>query len=158
METFENNPAENINSPEFKNSFQEVVMLLKPGAAQFEQGIYEFCDKNGLTVIGRNQLKFDEEKIKEFYPKSIGRSWLEPMKEYFAQDEVVALMVEGPNAMNILNDLKRRFRGIMNLKVPEDRFHVSDSVSETERERKVVGFDNTVPNQSIHQNIDLGNR
>jgi len=144
METLGNNPFESApKSPELDNGFQEVVMLLKPGAAQFEQGIYEFCDKNGLVVVGRNQLKFDEEKIKEFYPKSDGSSWLEPMKEYFAQDEVIALMIEGPNAMSILNNLKEKFRGIMNLRMPEDRFHVSDSVPETERERKVVGFDNS---------------
>jgi len=142
MEITGYNPIEDgQNSPEVENTIQQVVMLLKPGAAQFEEGIYDYCDKSGLTIIGRNQLKFDEDKIKEFYPKASNDDyWLPLMKDYFAKDEVVALMIEGPNAISTLNNLKKRFRGIMNLKMPEDRFHVSDSQEETARERKLVGF------------------
>jgi len=145
METLGNNHNEfSQNSLEKEGIFQEVVMLLKPGAAQFEEGIYDFCDKNGLIVTGRNKLKFDDDKVKEFYPKSANADYFNPLKEYFAKDEIIALMIEGANAMSLLNNLKKRFRGIMNLKMPEDRLHVSDSPEEVTRERKVVGFNDNI--------------
>lgn len=140
-----NNPdgPERIKSgiAEDSGASEQVVILLKPGSSEFEKRLHEFLQDQELNILDRKKLNFDVDTIKKFYPHADDK-FLPNMEDYFSQEETIALLVSGQNAIEISNVLKHHVRGILHLEQPRDGIHVSDDSSEAERERAVLNLGN----------------
>lgn len=139
-----NNPEKseyiNGNTAEEAGVGEQVVILLKPGSSEFEDRLNEFLQDQELNILDRKKLNFDADTIKKFYPHADDK-FFPNMEDYFSQEETIALLVSGQNAIKISNSLKRHVRGILHLRQPRDGIHVSDDPAEAERERAVLGLE-----------------
>lgn len=118
---------------------EEVILLLKPGAKGQEERLRTFFEEHGLTVEDRQKQLFDRQKLQEFYPHR--EEYLDQMEAHFSAEPTVALLVKGPKALALCLRLKRHVRGILKLRPPGDGLHSSDSASDAEREKRVLGFE-----------------
>lgn len=131
---------EHFSAPELHEHLdEEVVVLLKPEAIEFEDRLIAFLTEHDIEVEGRRAQEFTEETIRKFYPHR--PEYIEQMKEHFSQGPVVALLVKGPNAMRTCLRLKKHVRGMFKLQPPADALHSSDSASEAVREKRALGFE-----------------
>lgn len=129
---------------------EEVVILLKPGAPQYEERLRAFLTKRSLEVVDRRETVFDEKTLFDFYPTAeatITRRFpdakdevIKEMTDYFSEGPSVALLVRGQNAFEIISRLKKKVRGILKLSRPRDGLHSSDDATETKRDKRAVGF------------------
>ena len=118
---------------------EEVVVLLKPGAVEYEDRFNEFAREHGFTIESRQEQVFDEETIRRFYPHAEGQ-YIEGMTDYFLREPTVALVVKGNGVLATCMRLKRHVRGILKLGHPETGLHSSDSADEATREKDALGL------------------
>lgn len=93
-----------------KDQIEEVVILLKPGAAtpSIEERLNSFLEKRSLEVAQRKIVRFNEEMVREFYPHS-REIFIPETAEYFSTSEVIALHVTGKGAVDICVKLKNAY-------------------------------------------------
>jgi len=132
---------------------EEVVLLLKPGASQYEKRLCAFLTRKNLNMLNRREIVFNKQTLLDFYPGAEEKitkrnpdsdinQIVDEWANYFSEEPVIALLIQGKNAFEITSRLKKRVRGILKLNRPRDGLHSSENAPEAEHEKRVVGFEN----------------
>lgn len=127
-----------IKSPETSIGLEEVVVLLAPDVSIPEDRLCQYLEKKNFEVLERKVITFDAETIQRFYPK-VDDSALEDLNDFFSGEEVLALLIRGSNAIEILNRYKGHVRGILKLGMPSG-IHASDSPEETAANKEAINL------------------
>ena len=123
--------------------------MLKPDAVKRKligRIIQRFEDK-GLEIVEMKMLTLSKEMAEEFYKMHKGREFYERLIKFMTSGRIVAMVVEGENAISIVRKMIGKtnpveaepgtIRGDFALSTPNNIIHASDSKESAEREIKL---------------------
>lgn len=128
---------------------ERTLLLAKPDAVQrgLVGEIISRFERRGLQIVGLKLLAVSTQLAKEHYREHVGKPFFKPLVEYITSTPVVALVVEGPNAVelcratigatNPVAATPGSIRGDMSMHVGRNLVHGSDSMKSAKREVKL---------------------
>jgi nucleoside-diphosphate kinase len=128
---------------------ERTLLLAKPDAVQrgLVGEIISRFERRGLQIVGLKLLAISTQLAKEHYREHVGKPFFKPLVEYITSTPVVALVVEGPNAVelcratigatNPVAATPGSIRGDLSMHVGRNLVHGSDSVKSAKREVKL---------------------
>ncbi len=123
-------------------------MLIKPDAIERNLigKIISRIDEAPLRILDIKMVLLTRQKTEEFYAEHKGEEFYNRLINYMADKKVVALKLEGENAIKTLRNLvgatdprkagKNTIRADYGLGTPQNSVHASDSVKSAIREIK----------------------
>jgi nucleoside-diphosphate kinase len=128
---------------------ERTFVMLKPDAVKRKligRIIQRFEDK-GLEIVEMKMLTLSKEMAEEFYKMHKGREFYERLIKFMTSGRIVAMVVEGENAISIVRKMIGKtnpveaepgtIRGDFALSTPNNIIHASDSKESAEREIKL---------------------
>lgn len=125
---------------------QRTLVLLKPDTVRrglVGRILSRFEDK-GLTVVAMEQRRIGVEQADTHYAEHIEQPWYPPLREFAVSGPLVALVLEGEEAIAVVRALNGAtdgrqaapgtIRGDYSLSNRENLVHASDSPESAERE------------------------
>jgi nucleoside-diphosphate kinase len=101
-------------------------------------------EQKGLKIVGMKMLRISRELAEKHYEEHRGKEFYEPLISYITSSPVVAMVIEGKNAVQIVrkmigatNPLEASpgtIRGDLGVEIGRNVVHASDSLSSAERE------------------------
>jgi len=101
-------------------------------------------EETSLKILDIKMVMFSREMTEKFYGEHKGQEFYNRLIDYMADKKVVALKLEGKNAIKFLRDLvgatdpkkaeKNTIRADYGLGTPQNSVHASDSPLSAERE------------------------
>lgn len=81
--------------------------LLKPDCTEkkLELDVLSMIEAAGLRVCAMKRLRISQEQIDELYQRHIGKEFYPYLSAFLMSNEVVAYVVEGQKAIELLNEL-----------------------------------------------------
>ena len=128
---------------------ERTLLLAKPDAVQrgLVGEIISRFERRGLQIVGLKLLAISTQLAKEHYREHVGKPFFKPLVEYITSTPVVAIVVEGPNAVelcratigatNPVAATPGSIRGDLSMHVGRNLVHGSDSVKSAKREVKL---------------------
>lgn len=125
---------------------ERTLVLVKPnGVARGLIGeIIGRYERRGLRISALKMLHVSETLAAEHYAEHEGKSFFEELVSFITSGPIVAMIVEGPSAVQVVRDMNGAtdplkaapgtIRGDLALDVGENVVHGSDSVASAERE------------------------
>lgn len=125
---------------------ERTLVLIKPDAVKRSLigEIISFYEKRTLKVTELKMLQADRETAEKHYEEHKGRSYYETLINYIIEDKIVALVVEGDNAIEVVRKINgdkdplvselASIRGMYSNHKTRNLVHASDSVENAERE------------------------
>ncbi|BBE31646.1 nucleoside-diphosphate kinase [Tepiditoga spiralis] len=141
--------------------------MIKPNAVRrgIVGEVISKLEKKGLKIIGMKLLKMTSSQSKELYKEHVGKDFYEKLIEFSLSGPVVALVIEGPRAIEItrhivgktdpLKAMPGSIRGTYGLSVRKNVIHASDSEKNAERELKIFFDENELLNYELDYENDL---
>ena len=127
---------------------EETLLLIKPDAIErnLVGKIISRVEEAGLKILGIKMVFFSREMTEQFYGEHKGEEFYNRLINYMADKNVVALKLEGMNAIKTLRSLvgatdpkkaeKNTIRADFGLGTPQNSVHASDSAKSVVRELK----------------------
>jgi nucleoside-diphosphate kinase len=86
---------------------QRTLVLLKPDCVQrrLMGRVIERFENKGLNVIAMRMLRVTPELAAEHYAEHVGKPFYPGLQSYITSAPVVAMVVEGPEAIRVVRDL-----------------------------------------------------
>jgi len=121
-------------------------MLIKPDAIERKLmgKIISRIEATPLRILDMKTVILTRKKAEQFYGKHKGEEFYNRLINYMAEKKVIALKLEGENAIKTLRNLvgatdpkkaeKNTIRADYGLGTPQNSVHASDSPSSAERE------------------------
>jgi nucleoside-diphosphate kinase len=125
---------------------QRTLVLLKPDAVQrgLVGEILGRYERKGLTIVAMERRTIDGELADTHYGEHVGKDWYPPLRDFVLSGPLVALVLEGDEAVQVVRDLNGAtdgrkaapgtIRGDLSLSNRYNLVHGSDSVESAERE------------------------
>lgn len=125
---------------------ERTLVLVKPnGVARGLIGeIIGRYERRGLRISALKMLHVSKALAAEHYAEHEGKSFFEELVSFITSGPIVAMIVEGPSAVQVVRDMNGAtdplkaapgtIRGDLALDVGENVVHGSDSVASAERE------------------------
>jgi nucleoside-diphosphate kinase len=125
---------------------QRTLVLVKPDAVQrgLAGEVISRLERKGLKLVGVKMMRVDESLARRHYEAHVERPFFPSLLAFITSSPIVALAVEGPNAIDITrgvmgatNPLEAKpgsIRGDMALSVGPNLIHGSDSEEAAARE------------------------
>jgi nucleoside-diphosphate kinase len=125
---------------------ERTFVMLKPDAVQrgLIGEIISRFEKKGLKIVAMKMLKVDKALAEEHYAEHREKPFFQSLVDYITSGPVVAMVVEGKNAIKIVRTLvgatnpaealPGTIRGDYGLEVGRNVIHASDSPESAERE------------------------
>lgn len=125
---------------------ERTLVLVKPnGVARGLIGeIIGRYERRGLRISALKMLHVSKTLAAEHYAEHEGKSFFEELVSFITSGPIVAMIVEGPSAVQVVRDMNGAtdplkaapgtIRGDLALDVGENVVHGSDSVASAERE------------------------
>ena len=125
---------------------EQTLFLIKPDALERNLigKIIGRVEEAGLKILGMKMVFFSKEMTEQFYGEHKGEEFYERLINYMADKNVVAVKLEGPNAIETLRKLvgatdpkkaeKNTIRADFGVGTPQNSVHASDSKKSAERE------------------------
>lgn len=86
---------------------EKTLVFLKPDA--FYRGligqIISRFERRGFQILGLKMLQLDEQFVREHYAAHEGQQFYEPLVRYTISGPVVAMVLEGKNAVRVVRDM-----------------------------------------------------
>jgi nucleoside-diphosphate kinase len=127
-------------------NMQQTFVLLKPGVLQrriIGELISRF-ERKGLKIIALKLVKIDEKTVESHYAEHKGRDFYEKLVEYTLSGPVIAMILEGEEAVSVVrrlvgptrleDALPGTIRGDFAARTRLNIVHASDSPASAERE------------------------
>lgn len=125
------------------------LILVKPDA--FARGltgeIIARLERKGLHIVDLKLMTVDEERAERHYAEHVGKPFFEPLVAFVTSGPMVAMILEGPNAIeaarqligstNGLQAAPGSIRGDYALETRRNLVHGSDSPESAEREIEI---------------------
>ncbi|MGL5820039.1 MAG: nucleoside-diphosphate kinase [Sarcina sp.] len=128
-------------------NLEKSLVLIKPDAVERNLigEIINIYERSGLKIIDMKLEKASKAKAKEHYKEHEGREYFEPLIDYIMRSPLVALVLEGENAIEKIrtingatsNPVEGSIRYKYSLSGRENSVHASDSVENANREIKI---------------------
>ena len=95
---------------------QQTLCLIKPDATKRHLigKILSHLEENGLTIKALKKVQLNQAQAEGFYAEHQGKPFFEPLIEFMISAPIVAVVLEGENAMS-------RYRELMGATDPEKR-------------------------------------
>lgn len=125
---------------------ERTLVLLKPDAVQrrFVGEIVRRFEVKGLNLCGLKMTKLDEATIRSNYAEHEGKPFYEPLVRFMTSGPIVAIALEGKNAVGIVRTMvgptfgpdapAGTIRGDLGVSNRFNLVHASDSTASAERE------------------------
>jgi len=125
---------------------EKTLLLIKPDAIERNLigKIISRVEEAGLKILGMKRVFFSREMTEQFYDEHKGEEFYNRLINYMADKNVVALKLEGLDAIGTLRKLvgatdpkkaeKNTIRADYGLGTPQNSVHASDSGKSAERE------------------------
>lgn len=125
---------------------QRTLVLVKPDAVQrgLAGEVISRLERKGLKLVGVKMMRVDESLARRHYEAHVERPFFPSLLAFITSSPIVALAVEGPNAIDItrgvmgatnpLEATPGSIRGDMALSVGPNLIHGSDSEEAAARE------------------------
>jgi len=129
---------------------QRTYVMIKPDGVKrgLIGEIIRRIENKGLRIVALKMLRLSREKAEELYSVHRGKPFFESLIEFVTSGPVVAMIVEGEEAVNVMRTLigptdgrkapPGTIRGDFALSVQENIIHAADSVESAEREMWIV--------------------
>jgi nucleoside-diphosphate kinase len=127
---------------------EQTLLLIKPDAVERNLigQIISRVEEAGLKILDMKMVFFRREMTEQFYGEHKGKEFYNRLIEYMTDKNVVALKLEGEDAIKTLRNLvgatdpkkaeKNTIRADFGLRTPQNSVHASDSVESAKREIK----------------------
>ncbi len=125
---------------------QRTLVLLKPDAVRrglVGQVLSRFEDK-GLSIVAMEHRSIDAQTADAHYAEHVDQPWYPPLREFATSGPLVALVLEGDEAISVVRALNGAtdgraaapgtIRGDLSLSNRENLVHASDSEESAARE------------------------
>ena len=121
-------------------------VMIKPDAVQrgIVGEVISRLEGKGLKLCAMKMIQIDEELAERHYGEHKGKSFYEPLLRYITASPVVAMVVEGRNAVSLIRKLvgatevedalPGTIRGDLGIHARSNIVHASDSVKSADRE------------------------
>jgi len=128
----------------------QTLIVIKPDGVKRKLvgEIISRIERKGFEIIKLNMFTFTREQAVDFYSTHSNESFFEPLVEFVTSGPVVAIVLDGENAVNTLRlmiGLTRSYeaspgtiRGDFGLGTTTNIIHASDSSKSFERESRVI--------------------
>jgi len=128
---------------------QRTLVLLKPDSVRrgLVGSILARFEAKGLTIVALEQRTIDAALADEHYADHTEQPWYPPLREFVTSGPLVALVLEGEEAIEVVRALNGAtdgrkaapgtIRGDLSLSNRENLVHGSDSPQSAEREIKI---------------------
>ncbi|GAB4140723.1 nucleoside-diphosphate kinase [Thermopirellula anaerolimosa] len=93
---------------------ERTLVLLKPDCVQrrlMGRIISRFEDK-GLSIIGLKMMRVTPELAKRHYAEHVQKSWYPGLEAFITSAPIVAMVVEGPEAIRVVRDMVGATNGL----------------------------------------------
>ncbi len=129
---------------------QRTYVMIKPDGVKrgLIGEIIKRIESKGLRIVALKMLKLSREKAEELYSIHKEKPFFESLVEFVTSGPVVAMIVEGEEAVNVMRTLigptdgrkapPGTIRGDFALSIQENVIHAADSVESAEREMWIV--------------------
>jgi len=120
-------------------AFQRTVVLIKPDAVQRGHvgEIMHRFERKGLQLIGLKMMNLTDELLHQHYSHHVGKDFFKGLVDFMQSTPVVAMVWEGPNAINVVRTLvgptkgheapAGTIRGDFSVDTSHNLVHASDS-------------------------------
>lgn len=128
---------------------ETTLVLIKPGGVQRNLigEITKRIEQRSLKVVGMKLMKPNREMVEEHYGEHRGKGFFEEVVSYLASGTVVAMAVQGPNAVKAIRTMMGAtnpveaapgtVRGDFALTIDDNLTHSSSDPEAAERELKL---------------------
>jgi len=129
---------------------QRTYVMIKPDGVRrgLIGEIIRRIENKGLRIVALKMLTLSREKAEELYSVHRGKPFFESLIEFVTSGPVVAMIIEGEDAVSVMRTLigptdgriapPGTIRGDFALSVQENIIHAADSVESAEREMWIV--------------------
>ncbi len=129
---------------------QRTYVMIKPDGVKrgLIGEIIRRIENKGLKIVALKMLKLSKEKAEELYSVHKGKPFFNSLVEFVTSGPVVAMIVEGDEAVSVMRTLigptdgrkapPGTIRGDFALSIQENIIHAADSVETAEREMWIV--------------------
>ncbi|MEM3396021.1 MAG: nucleoside-diphosphate kinase [Thermoplasmata archaeon] len=125
---------------------ERTFVMLKPDAVQ--RGvcgeIIARFERRGLKIVGMKMLWIKRELAEKHYAEHVGKKFFEGLVSYITSGPVIAMVIEGKNAVKLVRDMMGKtnpqeslpgtIRGDYSIDLGRNIIHGSDSPASAERE------------------------
>jgi nucleoside-diphosphate kinase len=125
---------------------EQTLLLIKPDAIERKLigKIISRIEETSLRILDMKTVMFTREMTERFYGEHKGKEFYNRLINYMADKEVVALKLEGKDAIKTLRNLvgatdpkkaqKNTIRADFGVGTPQNSVHASDSAKSAQRE------------------------
>lgn len=125
---------------------ERTFVMIKPDGVQrcLVGEIISRLEKKGLKIVAMKMLKVDVEMAKKHYEEHVNKPFFKNLIEYITSGPVVAMVVEGKNAVDVVRKivgltnpveaLPGTLRGDLCMDIGRNVIHASDSPESAKRE------------------------
>lgn len=127
-------------------ALQKTLILLKPDAVQRRLcgRILTRLEERGMKIVALKMLRITPELSRQHYAEHVEKPFYPMLEEFITSGPVVALIAEGPEAVQVVRDMMGKtngresapgtIRGDFGLSRQVNLIHGSDSAASAERE------------------------
>lgn len=127
-------------------SMEKTLVLIKPDGVKrnLVGEIISFYERKNLKISALKMVRADEEIAKNHYAEHMGRNYFDDLIKYITEDKIVAMIIEGENAVKIVRKINGAtdpleadagsIRGKYALSKQRNLVHASDSIENALRE------------------------
>ena len=89
------------------NMIEDTLIIIKPDAVKrgIVGEIISRFEKAGLKIVGMKMVWIQDEHAEEHYKEHVGKSFFESLKEYITSGPVIAMVLEGVNAVEVVRKM-----------------------------------------------------
>ena len=128
---------------------EKTLVLLKPDAVERNLigSILVEYERNGLKIVEMKLMKASTNLAEKHYAEHTGKSFFNRLVTYLTRSPLVALILEGENAISRVRALNgttdpenspdNTIRALYGLSMSENTVHASDSKESADRERSI---------------------
>jgi len=129
-----------------KSLTERTLVFLKPEAVMrgLMGEIISRIERKGLTIAAMKLLQPTRKQAEKIYEVHKGKNFYEPLIDHVASGPILAMVIEGPNAVSVLRNMIGKtnpieaqpgtIRGDLALNVQKNMIHASDSLENAKKE------------------------
>jgi nucleoside-diphosphate kinase len=133
-----------------KGLTERTLVFLKPEAVMrgLMGEIISRIERKGLTIAAMKLLQPTRKQAEKIYEVHKGKNFYEPLIDHITSGPILAMVIEGPNAVSVLRNMIGKtnpieaqpgtIRGDFALNVQKNVIHASDSLENAKKEIEIL--------------------
>jgi len=129
---------------------ERTLVFLKPEAVMrgLMGEIISRIERKGLTIAAMKLLQTTRKQAEKIYEVHKGKNFYEPLIDHVTSGPILAMVIEGPNAVSVLRNMIGKtnpieaqpgtVRGDFALNVQKNMIHASDNLENAKKEIEIL--------------------